>query len=138
MSVFLLAPQLGRLSDFYWHNHPAALKREEPLFRSVRANRIAIAVQVVMWIWILGNQAYQTRSGWYEYGPGRPKPPLYGIWDVTGVTQNGTEGSPQSTDGLRWKRIVFDYPNSMAAQHLNDEFERFSATVNTQKMSLAL
>jgi hypothetical protein len=89
MSVFLLAPQMSRIADFHLRDRQVSLKRDVPLFRSPRANRIAIVVQLVLWIWILGNNAYQSRSAWYEYGPGRQKPALYGIWDVTQMTSDG-------------------------------------------------
>jgi hypothetical protein len=109
-----------------------------PLFRSPRANRIAIVVQLVLWIWILGNNAYQSRSAWYEYGPGRQKPALYGIWDVTQMTSDGQVRPALLTDDGRWRRMIFDYPGSMRAQRLNDEFDNFTAAIDTQKMSIAL
>lgn len=138
MSLFLLAPQMGRIADFHLRDRPVSLKRDEPLFQSPRANRIAIVVQLVLWIWILGNNAYQSRSAWYEYGPGRQKPALYGIWEVTQMTSDGQVRPALLTDDARWRRMIFDYPGSMRAQRLNDEFDNFTAAVDSQKMSIAL
>jgi hypothetical protein len=138
LSVFLLAPQVSRLADFFLRDRPAILMREQPLFQSLRANRIAIAVQLVLWIWILAMNAYQTRSAWYEYGPGRQKPPLYGIWDVTQMTSDGQTRPALPSDEGRWRRMIFDYPGSMTAQRMNDQMDHFTAGVDTQKMSVTL
>ncbi len=138
MSVFLLVPQMGRIADFFLRDRPVTLKHDGPLFQSPRANRIAIVVQLVLWIGILGMNAYQSRSVWYEYGPGRQRPPLYGIWEVALMTTDGQVRPALLTDEGRWRRIIFDYPGSMTAQRLDDEIDNFTATIDTQKMSMAL
>ncbi|MGC1422670.1 MAG: hypothetical protein WA354_14665 [Terracidiphilus sp.] len=138
LSLFLLAPQLGRLTDFFLRNRPASLKSEEKLFRSPRANRIAGVVQAALWIWILGMNMYQTWGSWHQYGSGRQKPVLYGIWDVNQMTIDGQVRSPLLTDDDRWRRMIFDYPQTMAVQHMNDSFEWFASTIDTRKMSIDL
>jgi hypothetical protein len=138
LSLFLLAPQMGRLVDFFLRNRPVGLAREETLFRSPRANRIAAGAQVVLWIWILGMNGYQAWSGWHKYGPGLQKPALYGIWDVNHMTIDGQVRSPLLIDDGRWRRVIFDYPETIAAQHMNDTFERFTAATDAQERSLDL
>jgi hypothetical protein len=138
LSLFLLAPQMSRLADFLLRARPATLAQDGPLFRSPLANRIAVSVQLMLWIWILGMNVYQTRSAWYEYGPGHEKPALYGIWDVTQTTSDGQMRPALLDDDSRWRRVIFDYPGSMTAQRLDDEFDGFTASIDTQKMAIAL
>ena len=138
LSLFLVAPQMGRLADFFLRNRPAGLAREEALFRSARANRIAAAAQLVFWVWTLGMNSYQSWSNWHQYGAGRQKSVLYGIWDVNQMTLDGEVRSPLITDDGHWRRMIFDRPEAMAAQHMNESFERFAAAIDARKMSIDL
>jgi hypothetical protein len=138
LSLFLLAPQMARLVDFFLRNRTVGLAQEEPLFRSPRANGIAGRAQVVLWIWILGTNSYQAWGAWHEYGPGRQKSLLYGIWDVDQMTIDGQVRSPLLTDYGRWRRVIFDSPDTLAAQHMDDSVERFAAILDARKMSIDL
>ena len=138
LSIFILAPQVPRLLDFFVRGRAVAAEEAEPLFRSPRANRIAAWTQVVLWIWILNVNTYQSATSWRKYGGGRPKSPLYGIWDVTQMTDDGQVRTPLLTDDGRWRRMIFDFPNSAAAQHLDDTLERFQAAFDAQKNALSL
>src|SRR5262249_26025686 len=81
LSLFLLAPDLKRLTNFFL-NRATEAPDHPPLFIRRRANRIAFAVQVALGIALLGMNAYTAGTSWQEYGGGRTLPPLYGIWDV--------------------------------------------------------
>ncbi len=138
LSIFLLAPQVPRLVDFFVRGRAVAAQAVEPLFESLRANRIAAWVQAVLWIWILSVNTYQSASSWREYGGGRPKSALYGIWDVTEMTADGQVRPPLLNDNGRWRRMIFDFPEMMTAQHLDDAFERFQVSLDASKNALLL
>jgi len=138
LSIFLLAPQVPRLVDFFVRGRAVAAEEAERLFASPRANRIAGWTQVFLWVWILGVNTYQSASSWREYGGGRPKAPLYGIWDVAQMTVDGQLRAPLLTDNGRWRRMIFDFPDSATAQHLDETFERFRAIFDSQKSSFTL
>src|SRR5580765_2289555 len=42
------------------------------------------------------------------------------------------------TDFIRWRRAIFDYPDRMAFQQLNDSFAPYGASINLPKRTLAL
>jgi hypothetical protein len=42
------------------------------------------------------------------------------------------------SDNERWRRLIFDFPNLVTAQHLDDSFENFGAAVDATKNSLSL
>ncbi len=138
MSVFLLAPELSRLADFFFLHRTVAPSTQPPLFRTRRANRIALAAQIVFGILMIGMNAYGSWDSWYKYGGGRPKSPLYGIWDVEQLSIDGQVRSPLLNDYGRWRRVIFDYPNSIAFQRMDDSFAGFFASINVNAKTLAL
>jgi uncharacterized membrane protein YphA (DoxX/SURF4 family) len=104
LSLFLLAPDLKRLANFFFLNRAAAPPEHRPLFAGRRANRIAFAAQLIVGVWLLGMNAYAARVGWQQYGGGRAVSPLYGIWDVEQQTNDGQLRAPLLGDAGRWRR----------------------------------
>lgn len=56
MSLFLLAPDLPRLCRFFFLNRVTENSAQGPLFRSRRANRVALALQVLFGLWLLAGE----------------------------------------------------------------------------------
>jgi hypothetical protein len=138
MSIFLLAPEFSRLVDFFLRNRLVEPSTQPALFRTRRANRIALAVQIVIGMWLVGINAYGSWSGWHTYGGGRPKSALYGIWNVEELSIDGQIRSPLLTDNDRWRRIIFDFPERTAFERMDETFARYGATIdiNNQKLGL--
>jgi hypothetical protein len=89
MSLVLPTPQVRRLANLLVLQRSSEPATQPPLFTGRRANRIAAAVQVVLGIWVLIGCVAVSRQAWTDYGGGRPKPELYGIWSVTEFTVDG-------------------------------------------------
>ena len=138
MSVFLLAPELRRLADFFVLNRVPGPSKQVPLFATRRANRIAVAAQIVFGMCLLGMNVYASWSLWHTYGAGAPKSPLYGIWNVDQLAIDGQLHPPLPTDADRWRRVVFDSPDTMTFQNMDDSFAYYGATINTGDKSIAL
>ena len=138
LSLFLLGPDARRLANFFFFNREAAPSEHPPLFRTLRANRIALAVQIVFGVVLVGMGFYGARSAWYTFGGARPKSPLYGIWDVQQLSIHGQVRSPLLNDYDRWRRVIFDFPEAMAFQRMDDSLTRYGAAVNTSDKTLAL
>jgi hypothetical protein len=66
MALFLLAPDMSRLCRFFVLDRGVDSSTQGQLFRSHRRNRIALAVQLVLGLWILGVNGYTARN------PGTP------------------------------------------------------------------
>ena len=122
LSLFLLAPDLKRLLRFFFGDVAPGPRAEWPLFGSARANRVAAAAQALFGVALLAGNGISARLAWDEYGPGRPRSPLYGIWNVQ---------SP-ALPASQWRRVIFDFPTSMAVQQMNDSLVFYSATVNVK------
>lgn len=140
LSLFLLAPDLDRLANLFFLNRAVEPSTERPLFASARANRIALAVQLIFGIWLIGFTLYGSLSEWREYGGGRAKSALYGIWDVNQLMIDGQTRSPLLSDNerWRWRRAIFDFPSSMALQRMDDSFARYGVSINVKDKTLAL
>ncbi|MGA8878457.1 MAG: DoxX family protein [Candidatus Korobacteraceae bacterium] len=138
LSLFLLAPDLQRLANIFFLNRAAGPSMQPPLFRSARSNRIAVAVQVLIGIWLMGMNAYGSWSGWHMYGGGRTKSALYGIWDVDQMTIDGQVRSPLLSDYGRWRRVVFDFPTLASFQRMDDSFARYGVKIDVNSNGLVL
>jgi hypothetical protein len=138
MSLFLLAPEFSRLADFFLSNRATAPSTQPPLFRTRRANRIALAVQIVIGMWLVGINAYGSWSEWHTFGGGRTKSPLYGIWNVEALSIDGQIRSPLLTDYDRWHRVIFDFPERASFQRMDDTYAGYGASINVNDKTLAL
>jgi hypothetical protein len=121
MSAVLLVPHGRRLIDFFVLHRAAEPVTQPQLYTSERANRRATLVQVALGVWVLAGLVLSNAAGWYEYGGGRPKTELYGIWSVTEFVHDGERVSPLTTDTFRWHRVVFDMPGVTTYQRMDGE-----------------
>jgi len=138
LSIVLLAPDFSRVMRFFFLDSATQGPRNWDLFSTRKANRIALAVQVVFGVWLLAANLYGSVRGWHEYGGGSPKSELYGIWDIDQLVIDGKSREPLTTDGERWRRAVFEYPARMTFQRMDDTLARYSADINSKVHTLAL
>jgi uncharacterized membrane protein YphA (DoxX/SURF4 family) len=155
LSCFILAPDVPRLVRFLLLNRATAPSTQVHLFRNIRANRIALAAQIILGLWLIGVNFHQFRVYWNTQGGGRPLPPLYGIWEVRQMSIDEQPRPPLLTDSARWRRAIFDLPNRncaalytqvihtqaslcMAFQRLDDSVVPYGASVNLQEKTIAL
>jgi hypothetical protein len=155
LACFLLAPEVPRLVRFLLLNRATAPSTQVQLFRSVRANRIALAAQIIFGLWLVGMNCQTCWSYWSTAGDGRPLPPLYGIWEVHQMSVDEQLRPPLLTDSTRWRRAIFDLPSRkcaglytqarytqaslcMAFQRMDDSFTPYGASVNLPERTIAL
>ncbi|OBK81650.1 DoxX family protein [Mycolicibacter heraklionensis] len=138
LSLFLLAPQLRRLANVLVLQRPAEPTTQPPLFDTERANRITTVVVPLLGLWVLIGCLVDTWSAWHEYGGGRDKPELYGIWAVTEFSVDGTVTPPLTTDGTRWQHVVFDEPGLLTYQRMNGELIAEPAELDGDTGAIAL
>jgi hypothetical protein len=112
--------------------------RRNPLFASRRGSRIAAIVVAFFWLWMIGLNIYGAWDGWHQYGGGRQKPELYGIWEVDQFTRDGQLRPPLLTDKDRFRRVLFDFPGSVLFYPMTDAAIRYSAAIDTKSKTLTL
>jgi uncharacterized membrane protein YphA (DoxX/SURF4 family) len=137
-SLFLLAPDARRLINFFFTDRAVAPSQHVPLFRSSRANRIAVILQVVFGVYLIGQNTYTSVVGWHQFGGGRAKSPLYGIWNVEQMSVDGQVRPALLTDQSRWRRVVFDFPDFASFQRLDDTVAGYGSVINDREKTLTL
>src|SRR5215467_12653288 len=138
MSLILLAPAFSRFTDFFLRNRPAQPPKSFPPFHTPRANRIALLLQLAFMIYLIGLNLYQTQRDWKSYGGGAPRSALYGIWNVNEFAVDGQPRPPLLTDNSRWRRLIFEFPDSASSQTMDDAFVRYTAALDLNRNSLSL
>src|SRR5262245_58015387 len=73
MSLVLLAPELRRIARFFFSNRAISPSTHPQLFRTTRANRVALTVQVVFGLLLIAMNGYQAWTDWHVRGGGAPK-----------------------------------------------------------------
>jgi len=137
LALFLLAPELGRLTAFFFSNRSVPPSRHLPDFNSSRGNRIALAAQLAVGAWLLGVNGWGVRSAWNQIGAPRPRSALYGIWEIEQLTVDGQPRPPLLSDSTRWRRAIFDFPSRMWFQRMDDSLAGFGTSINTADKTVA-
>lgn len=130
MSMVLLAPQARRLLNVLVLDRPVASSTAPYPFRTRRARWIAALVQVGIGVWVAVALTHVSLQLWDE-GPGRTKPPLYGIWQVDEFSRDGQPVPPLLTDPDRWQRAVFDLAGVMQYQRMDGTLVPMQVRVDT-------
>jgi uncharacterized membrane protein YphA (DoxX/SURF4 family) len=150
LTLVLLAPEVPRLAKFFFMNRTTEPSPQPQLFRTCRANRIALAVQIILGMCLLGasiNEVWKTE--WLVYGGGAPKLALYGIWDVDNLSMDGQERAPLQTDNDRWRRVIFDSgylydlnfladQGAVVFQHMDDSLAYYLVSIDTHDKTITL
>src|SRR5215471_2174086 len=82
LCMIVLAPDLQRLANFFFLNRTAAPSIEPSLFSTTSRNRIALVVQVLFGLLLMGMNLYGSWSALGQYRAVEAKSVLYGIWEV--------------------------------------------------------
>jgi hypothetical protein len=139
LSLLLLAPEFSRLTNFFFLDRSAGPSMQPPLFHSARSNRIALALQILFGLYLAVTYAYINWTYLYSAGDGSPRSPLYGIWNVDELSIDGQARPPVLNDYDRsWRRVIFDLPNTVAIQRLDDSFARYGVSLDVYKNTMAL
>ena len=135
LALFLLAPESRRLVNFLLLNRATGPSAQPRQFEDPRAQRLANAVQVALGAYLLGMSLSGSTSAWAQYGGGAPKPLLYGIWEVEPATPGAQVFGAPGKD-TRWRRIIFDAPQVMTVQRMDDSLDYYRVIVDPLKQSL--
>jgi hypothetical protein len=138
MSLFLMAPDLGRLAKMFVLNQavePAVLR---PLSGRKWVHRGGLAIRTLWVAFLLATALHGAHEARKNFGDLTPRSPLYGIWNVEDFEVDGQPHPPQVTDAQRWRRVIFDHPKTIAIQLMNDSRLRYGLDDDAKAMTLAL
>jgi hypothetical protein len=140
LALYLLAPDMRRLVNVLVLDRPAAPTPVPPLFESARANRRALVAQLAFGAYLLAIFTSVSVRSWYaDGGGGAPKSPLYGIWDVDRLwVDDQLRPAAMNDYDRRWRRVIFDTPDMVIVQRLDDSFAHYPASLDDTARRLML
>jgi hypothetical protein len=137
-AIFLLAPELRRLINFFFMERATDAPALAPLFQKPEANRLAIRLQVAFGVYLMAMNVSGAIQAWRTIGDGQPKPVLYGIWDVEQMTIDGQTRLPLLTEYDRWRRIIFDFTTQTSFQRMDNSFTVFGSSIDEESGTITL
>ena len=137
-SLILLWPDLRRLVEFFFLNRRVEPAPDRSPFRSLRMNRIAVALQILFAVVLVGNDVYHSHRAIAELNQARRTTPLYGIWSVEEFTLDGQLRPALLGDSLRWQRLIVEEDGLTALQPMSGGLNYFLMKVDPAKKSLVL
>jgi len=138
MALILLGPELRRMWSFFFSDGAVDPPNRPALFRSARANRIAVVVQAVYGLVLIGMGGYGSWQSLHSYGSLAPKSALYGIWNVNVLTIDGKSQPALVTEKSRVRRLIFERPEGCAFQTMDDAFVNYGGKVDTSSHTVSL
>lgn len=137
MSLFLLAPDLKRLINFFLLNKPTEAIIQ-PIYLKKRWLRLsALAIKCLFIGYLFYNGMINSLEGQKIYGDKKPKPPLYGLYDAELVIVNRDTIPPLTTDSNRWRNLVIQSEKNAMIKMMNDSVEYFGFIVDTINNSVS-
>jgi hypothetical protein len=133
MAAVLVAPDLPRLADFFLRRQAAGslLIERIPGVTTPWARHTATWAQLVFGLYLLVMFASLSQRFWVNEGDGRPRSPVYGIWEVVELRLDGRLVAPADADyDRRWRRVIFDTPEVVAIQRTDDSVAHYGAAID--------
>lgn len=131
IGAYIAAQDWKRLYAFFILNKAVAAYQDYPLVRSGRGKIILLAVQLLFVGYVVYNQIDGGLKGRKMYGEEREKSALYGVYNVETFTHNMDTLPPLLTDTIRWRRLLFDYPDFSSVVLMNEQLKRYNTEFDT-------
>ena len=136
IALVLLAPQAQRLANVFVLERMSQPATQPALPITARAAKIGTAIQIALGAWVLIGSLIISGLEWFEYGGGRTKPELYGIWTVTDFTLDGAPLPPLTTQRNRWQRLIIDDPDRLSYQRMDGVIVTTNAAIDAHTITI--
>ena len=135
--IFLLAPDMRRIAEFFLGNRTARLTPTVLLFKDKLLNRGVVALQLIIGIAALvvcchSAAVDQAKNEMHIAAP------LRGIWTVDDFTMDNLARLPLVTDTERWQRVIFDEPQIVIVQSMDGTQKKYFLQLDQQKRTMTL
>jgi hypothetical protein len=139
MAIFLLAPHLRTLADFFVFQKPAGLRDMDPFESKPRWIRLGamIAKIVLISVYVVTTTAtdWKNYRRWQSFAWDTP---VYGIYGVDGFVRNGVDVPPLATDASRWRKLVLQTPTGVVVELMNERSAFYPARYDSGNHILVL
>lgn len=138
MACALVAADFRRFANVLVLNRPAPAADLSPHFAAPRANRLRLALKTLLVGFVVYHEITFNLGVWREWGEDRPKPPLYGIYDVESFAVDGETLAPLATDPRYWRTVVHDYPGYVAIWLMNGKRTSYTFVPDESSRTIAV
>ena len=115
------------------------LRPDATLEVRLKADTTWTILPIALGVFLLGMQTWINWSFWQVGGGGRPTPAFYGIWNVEQLSVDGGVRPAELNDyDRRWRRVIFDQPDTVVFQRTDDSFARYGMSLDRANGTLAL
>src|SRR5262249_48065835 len=108
MSLFLMAPDLGRLARMFVLNRAVEPAPIRPMTPWKWVDRGAIVLRTLVVAYFTVNSLVGAQAMRQMYLDLAAKVPLRGVWDVESFEVDGEAPPAQVAGAERWRRVIFD------------------------------
>ena len=138
MAVFIAAPEISRLYQFFFNRKTTSLKSHSYTFEKRWQRVTVLAVKTLLIFYIFIRVALNGINASKRYGDDAPKPELYGYYNVVTFVKNKDTLAPLLTDTTRWNKILFDNYNRLTIKKMSDTLIAYNYTDNRMRHELKL
>lgn len=138
LASFLIARDLRRVVNVFVLNRPAPPADLTAPVTNVRVKRGGAVLKVLVIGYVLFTQVKGGLEAQRNWGDKRPKPALYGLYDVETFVQNGDTLAPLLTDPVRWRRLMVDWERFVSIKKMDNQLERLASKIDTVARTLTL
>lgn len=130
LSLFLLVPDMKRLSDMLIRNKPVpATDIRYPL--SKKWVKYGTVLKFLFFAWVLWTFTNNNLKKQEIVGPNRPKPPLHGLYEVKEFIRGKDTLPLLVTDSSVWRNFVIEFRRNAVIKFMNDSMQRYITNVDT-------
>jgi hypothetical protein len=135
MAVFLVVPDVRRLTDLFLLHCRVEPAPVRPLFATKWLHRGALVLRTVLVVGFTGFML-SDELAFYRIMQSAPRPPLYGVWNVEEFEIDGAVRPPLLTDASRWQRVVIGNPGGLAIQPVGEAYQKYFLKVDADAHTL--
>ena len=138
MTLFLLLRDFKVLWQFFFTKVPVSLSIQN--FPITNKNW-RIASRVFKWLvisYVMGYGFIEVKRSQNMYGDNAPKPPLYGLYEMTYLEKNGEAIPADIYDTERWRYLIIENEGMAQIHKMNNSQLYFKTEIDTSKQELKL
>ena len=133
MATFLLITDAKRTVNFFILNKPVLPVERRVLFTK-KWIRVTSLILKLFFVFYLIYVPFKQYSGYNKDWHSDKKPPLYGIYNIEIFVVNNDTLPPLTTDSIRWRRMIVEYPGMWAnIQLMNENLKTYDIKTDTIK-----
>jgi uncharacterized membrane protein YphA (DoxX/SURF4 family) len=137
-AIFIAAADYQRITAFFFKGKEAGLHRHPYFFSGHRWGRRLHLIKWAIIAFLLYTNYANNIKRYNESGMGKPKPPLYGIYNAQYKIVNSDTVPLLYNDTTHWKQLLIGMSGYARVRLLNDSIRRYVFQVDTVKQSVLL